>query len=224
MSPGRPEPGTRMAELGDYYAANAARLHTALARHFGGSDQLAEEALQAAFAKLVAREDIAAADAGGWLFTVARNEGYHLTELASRVDSLEYEIPMPDGGTLPVIDTIAGPQDTEATVEQRERLAGLAELKADQERTLRQYAEGHSYAEIAAINGCSHTKVDRSMKEGRAALRARETLMERQTEQHIADSHQLAPELPQSELQERRQRIAERRQRANIDLGMEIGR
>ncbi len=48
----------------------------------------------------------------------------------------------------------------------------LAALRADERRALVLQASGYSYAEICALTGWTYTKVNRSLAEGRAKLRA----------------------------------------------------
>jgi RNA polymerase sigma factor (sigma-70 family) len=61
-------------------------------------------------------------------------------------------------------------------VERRERaiaaLRLLAALRADERRALVLQASGYSYAEICSLTGWTYTKVNRSLAEGRANLRA----------------------------------------------------
>jgi RNA polymerase sigma factor (sigma-70 family) len=54
------------------------------------------------------------------------------------------------------------------------RRRAILALKPDQRRALLLFGAGLSYAEIAQLNGWTHTKVNRCISEGRAALR-RET-------------------------------------------------
>ena len=62
-------------------------------------------------------------------------------------------------------------------IERRERalehLRSLTVLKPDERRAIVLQARGYSYAEITTITGWSHTKVNRSLAEGRARLRGR---------------------------------------------------
>jgi RNA polymerase sigma factor (sigma-70 family) len=51
--------------------------------------------------------------------------------------------------------------------------AGLGELKPDERRALALFALGYSYQEIAENCKWTYTKVNRCIREGRAALRAR---------------------------------------------------
>jgi RNA polymerase sigma factor (sigma-70 family) len=60
--------------------------------------------------------------------------------------------------------------------ERRERTVGalrlLAALKPDERRAIILQASGYSYAEICSLTGWTYTKVNRSLAEGRAKLRA----------------------------------------------------
>ncbi len=91
-------------------------------------------------------------------------------------------------------------------------------------------AAGYSYAEISQQTGFTHTKVNRSLTQGRALLRQREAQIERDTQEHI-DAAARAPggdpqtEPPVStELEQRQQRINRRRQVAQVELAVEIDR
>ena len=53
----------------------------------------------------------------------------------------------------------------------RARLAQFARLKPDERTALLLFALGNSYREIAEGKGWTHTKVNRCIAEGRAALR-----------------------------------------------------
>lgn len=70
------------------------------------------------------------------------------------------------------------PSDHPGTVERLERrelalerLRSLQVLKPDERRAIVLQARGYSYAEITTITGWTHTKVNRSLSEGRARLR-----------------------------------------------------
>jgi RNA polymerase sigma factor (sigma-70 family) len=66
----------------------------------------------------------------------------------------------------------AGPEEsterTESVLEARER---LAQLKPDERKALLLFGLGYSYHEISERRGWSYTKTNRSITEGRAALR-----------------------------------------------------
>jgi hypothetical protein len=67
-----------------------------------------------------------------------------------------------------------GPDEYATALERAHRsLAVLAELKPAQSRALLLQAAGRTYAEIESATGWTHTKVNRALSEGRAALRER---------------------------------------------------
>ena len=53
-----------------------------------------------------------------------------------------------------------------------EQLQALSALKPDERRALGLFALGVSYAEICERTGWTHTKMNRCLSEGRAALRS----------------------------------------------------
>ena len=65
------------------------------------------------------------------------------------------------------------PQEAaELREEVREVHEGLSQLKPQERRALSLLALGFSYREIGEITGWTHTKINRCIAEGRAALRA----------------------------------------------------
>ena len=114
---------------------------------------------------------------------------------------------------------------SDSQAEQRERLEELKHTKPDEQ--LR--AAGYSYTEISQQTGFTHTKINRSLTQGRARLRQREALIQRATQQRIDSNRPIAEdpqvELPvSSELERRRQRIARSQQLSEVELDMEIDR
>jgi len=106
----------------------------------------------------------------GWMKTVVKHEALALRRYRER---------MLGAGADEVGDPVerlaaagAGPDER---VEQRERLArsreALQTLKPAELRSLTLLAVGYSYAEIGEITGFSHTKVNRSLAEGRERFR-----------------------------------------------------
>jgi DNA-directed RNA polymerase specialized sigma24 family protein len=71
--------------------------------------------------------------------------------------------------------------DPHLSAERAERsaadLAALDRLKPDERTALLLLGLGYSYAEIAEAQGWTHTKVNRCLAEGRAALRAERALV-----------------------------------------------
>jgi RNA polymerase sigma factor (sigma-70 family) len=76
----------------------------------------------------------------------------------------------------PVEQLRAGQPGPAEALERRERVGRaaslLATLKPHERRAIALQAEGYSYAEIQALTGWSHTKVNRLLAEGRARMRA----------------------------------------------------
>jgi len=65
-------------------------------------------------------------------------------------------------------------------IDLRERARrALPRLKPQERRALGLLAAGHSYREICAITGWTYSKVNRCIREGRAALRTGERVPER---------------------------------------------
>jgi RNA polymerase sigma factor (sigma-70 family) len=104
-----------------------------------------------------------------WMHAVTRNEARAVRRERARLM----------GGQPPHLH--AGP-DPHDRAERREHVAttarALATLKPQERRALALLAAGLSYAEIGELCGWTHTKVNRCLAEGRAALRERVALLE----------------------------------------------
>jgi RNA polymerase sigma factor (sigma-70 family) len=100
-----------------------------------------------------------------WMHAVTRNEARAVRRERERAHK-----------GLPGRRLDAGP-DPHDRMEGRERVAttarALATLKPNERRALGLLAAGLSYAEIGELCGWTHTKVNRCLAEGRAALRER---------------------------------------------------
>ena len=107
-----------------------------------------------------------------WMHVVTRREAWAVRRARERTLGLP-----DDQARVPA----AGPEPGEAA-ERRERVAlaarALATLKPAERRALALLAAGLSYAEIGELCGWSYTKVNRSLAEGRAALRERMARLE----------------------------------------------
>jgi len=138
----------------------------------------AEDALQSAYVLFIERyrgdwEPLA------WLQTTVKREAWALRRRVSRrrVVSLDTSNGSADSQQLWVEGLPSASLDPEQwalrseTIDERRRL--LAALKADQRRALGLFGAGLSYAEICEATGWTYTKVNRSIAEGRAALRGR---------------------------------------------------
>lgn len=85
------------------------------------------------------------------------------------------EVPASEGSEhAPGIEWMAGTDHAaspEQAAEHAEQFGLLAALKADQRRALKLFAAGYSYRQICDLTGWTYTKANRSITEGRAALR-----------------------------------------------------
>ena len=101
-----------------------------------------------------------------WMRTVTRREALAVRRARERLLGAEAE---PDGfeSRRPGPHERAVRRERDAT-----RAALLAALKPDERTAIVLQASGFSYAEIGALRGWTHTKVNRSLSEGRAKLRS----------------------------------------------------
>ncbi len=140
----------------------------ATARRYSANGYDAEDAYQRASEILLTHEPSGTDDElCRWLRTTVKHEALAIRRCQDRCS--------PAGGPecLPV--TAPNPADTDATVDRYERLRhgarAVAALKPHERRCLLLRAEGFSYREICGRTGFSYTKVNRSLSEGRRALR-----------------------------------------------------
>ncbi len=138
----------------------------------------AEDALQEACVQFLRYYDGPPEEALCWMYVVVKRCAWAIARRAGRIRETGYELPSAagEGEEREVVAVDEGPGPAEAA-ERREvaskRLALLEELKPDERRALLLLAFGHSYKEIATGCGWTHTKVNRCIAEGRAALRGR---------------------------------------------------
>ena len=98
---------------------------------------------------------------------------------AARLEVTTTDAPFREAPRIAVICERPGPLERIEREEQLRRFAGaLGELKPDQRTALLLLGHGFSYREIAVHRGWTHTKVNRCVAEGRAALRARQEMGE----------------------------------------------
>lgn len=118
---------------------------------------------------LVNARRLEASSAHSWLFRVVVNEAAAVRKQRLRL------VGAPVG--MPVDEEARHLPSPEEQVLRREALAHTGEalhaLKADELHALMLRADGHSYAEIAAVSGWTFTKVNRALTEGRRRLQAR---------------------------------------------------
>lgn len=171
------EEGRRAQILADLYAADAATLRRQAVRN--SPDHVdPEDALQDACAEFLRYYNgPPGEDALRYLMTAVRNCAWARGTCATWRHAALAELTTTDavlagGGRVAVLCERPGPLES---AERREHLQaaahGLGELKPDERTALLLLGLGCSYREIAALRGWTHTKVNRSLAEGRAALR-----------------------------------------------------
>jgi RNA polymerase sigma factor (sigma-70 family) len=154
-------------DIGELYAALAARLEQIVRLDVRAPDALIEDACQVAWCRLlhhsqrVHRETVMA-----WLARTAVREAFRLSRRARREDPLEVAIEQ--GRELIGPSTATTPQEL---IEGRERLRELSRLPERQQRVVWLRAFGLSYVEMAAHEGCTPRTVERQLLRGRAAIR-----------------------------------------------------
>jgi len=138
-----------------------------LARHHGAGPD-AEDAWQRALEIAVRRADELDPDwVEPWLRVVVRNEARRIV-LGRRRVLLEEDLERAD-------DAGATEDERLELVDLRNRASrDVPRLKPQERRALGLVAAGLSYREICARTGWTHTKVNRCVSEGRAALRRME--------------------------------------------------
>ena len=113
-----------------------------------------------------------------WLQTTVKREAWRIARRAYRRRERGFEdFRKADGTVCDLVHVLAdeAPSPAEQAAERlslAERRERLPELKPDERSALLLFALGYSYAEIAELRGWTHTKVNRCIAEGRAALRA----------------------------------------------------
>ncbi len=168
----------RNAELlGAVLAESEALLRRQARRHAELSED-AEDALSSACVLFIERYR-GDCDPLAWLQTTVKREAWRIRRRASRRREVSLDAPcagVEDG--CPWVEAVPAesPEPEVMAIrceELREREALLGELKPDERQALVLLALGFSYAEICEICSWTYTKVNRSIAEGRAALRGR---------------------------------------------------
>ena len=142
------------------------------ARRWSDNEDDAEDALARAVETLLRKApDLPPTRLMAWMQVVTRREAIAGVRAAARRRPLGGP-----GGQATDPDLFPGSARTpEEELERRELVADYAErlsrLKPQERRALALLGAGCSYAEIQAITGWTHTKVNRCVAEGRAALR-----------------------------------------------------
>jgi RNA polymerase sigma factor (sigma-70 family) len=168
----------RHQQLGEFFTANADRLHRAVARKTYARQELIADACADAWTILLRRPDITLDQKGfSWLLTVAINEAgrlLHRTRGETPVGTFQGDprghddddVPEPaDTGT-----SAAGDRALER-IEHGRLIELFLELKPREREALYLKALGYSYQEIARLTDSTYTAVNRRLTEGRARLR-----------------------------------------------------
>ena len=112
-----------------------------------------------------------------WLMTTIKREAWSQRRRAHRAREIPIRTAEPggeDGHDFTAYFPDPAPDPAERAVDREhveEVRSHLRALKPDERVALGLLAFGYSYAEIGAINGWSHTKVNRCISEGREAVR-----------------------------------------------------
>jgi len=145
-----------------------------IARKHAANDSEAEDAVQEAFAQFISayRPDSGSPPLAWVALTAKRlcwaaRERHHVIRITPTGQDGPEGVPTPDP---------AGPAATDVALQRTERARevgeGMARLKPSERRALSLFALGYTYKEIGELNGWTRTKVNRSLADGRAALRA----------------------------------------------------
>jgi DNA-directed RNA polymerase specialized sigma24 family protein len=144
----------------------------AIARRNCVRDANAEEALHDAFAAFIEHYDPAgSAPPLAWLSLTLKRRCWRIRQEARAAAPLQAVV-REDGELVEETSERGVPGPDERVVDLEEAWARLRGLKADQRAALALQASGYSYREIGKRRGWTYTKVNRSITEGRAALRA----------------------------------------------------
>lgn len=144
-----------------------------IARRNATCEADAEEALQEAFRAFLEHYD----PAGGapplaWLTLTLKRACWQAGRARRR--ELADEVRDEDGTAVSLLGALPDscPETEARVVELDDQRRRLRALKPDERDALGLKAAGYSYAEIGARRGWTHTKVNRCLAEGRAALRS----------------------------------------------------
>jgi RNA polymerase sigma factor (sigma-70 family) len=145
-----------------------------IARKHAANDSEAEDAVQEAFAQFIsAYQPDSGSPPLAWLTLTAKRLCWAARQRSRVIRITPTGHDGPEG--VPTPDP-AGPAAVEVALERTERAHDvgrrMARLKPAERRALSLLALGYSYKEIGELCAWSRTKVNRSLAEGRAALRA----------------------------------------------------
>lgn len=166
----------RKGELLDEVLHHSGALLRSQARRNASSHADAEDALQEACLLFLRQYDgpLRRGDAVRWIQLVVKRCAWQLGRKVRR-EAPDFEAGVPEGlanGSAFLSSWRRGPSEfAELESELSERRELLACLKPDERRAIVLVGLGYSYKEIGERCGWTHTKINRCLAEGRAALR-----------------------------------------------------
>ena len=164
----------QMRELATELYAEKHDYLLAIARRNAHTEADAAQALQEAFASFIAKFDPhRGAPPLAWLTLTLKRQCWRQRREAhlDRHYGQEAETGGEELGSFLERLSSLEPQPAERVIEREDCRRRLARLKPDERTALGMRAAGLSYAEIGELRGWTHTKVNRCLSEGRAALR-----------------------------------------------------
>lgn len=175
------ERGTRRAEiLAEAYGSDREALHRQAARHAKDAAD-PEDVVHDACAEFLRHyEGPPGDDAVRYLMASVRHRAWALRACPASRNASRVEVTTTDAiaAGRPVravrCERLGPAERAERRESQDTRVARLLRLKPDQRSALLLFSFGLSYREIAARQGWTYTKVNRSLTEGRGALRGAE--------------------------------------------------
>jgi RNA polymerase sigma factor (sigma-70 family) len=150
------------------YRRLAGRLEQIVRGDVHAPDPLIEDACQVAWGRLIVHSDRVRRDTAlAWLAATAVHEAFRLLRRDRREVSLEAALEA--GGESPIGARSPGPHEF---VEQRERIATVADLPVRQQRLVWLQALGLSYAEMASHERCTTRTIERQLLRAKEDLRS----------------------------------------------------
>jgi RNA polymerase sigma factor (sigma-70 family) len=156
---GNGDPVVDGGDIEELYRRFAARLERTVRVGVRAPEPVVEDACQIAWSRLIRHSGrVRRETALSWLTTTALHEALRLLRLSRRELSLEGAIEV--GGDAVVHSWMPSMGEI---YEQRERIAGIGDLRERQQRLLWLRGLGLSYTEMAAHEGCTLRTVERQL-------------------------------------------------------------
>ncbi|MGE0065715.1 MAG: RNA polymerase sigma factor [Solirubrobacterales bacterium] len=163
--------GRRAAILEQALSEARAALRRQARRHAPGEAEAEDAFQEASIDFLRAYDGPAGVDAVRWLNVAIKHRAWEQGRKQRRARQ-RTAIEADDGPEIQLPAGTADPAERVVRTEEVERfMAALMQLKPDERTALLMFALGFSYREICERRGWTHTKVNRCIAEGRAALR-----------------------------------------------------